>query len=101
MLFTLRKIGNSYGVIIPKGFIKEYSDGKGIELHFDMSPREQEMVRGAEPIETPDNAEEIIAEAETVEEVIAEDKKKVRTDRPDFYTTCNKHKGFKGRCGCK
>lgn len=102
MKFKVRSIGDSRGIIIPKGFIDTYIDEKGeIEMHFDMGPKAQEMTRNAVAIEPPENAEEIIATAQTVEEVIAEDNNLTPSDRPDFYALCKKHKGYKGRCGCK
>lgn len=94
MRFNLIKIGNSRGVLIPKGFIDHYADGDSIELDFAlMSSAHRKAVSGAEPIEPPENAAEIIANAEVV-------RVSRRAVKPFLRKTgCKKHHGSYS-CGC-
>lgn len=52
MKFKVRKVGNSYGIIIPKGFVSAFSEedemGKFIEMEFTMS--KEPLKPGEEPI---------------------------------------------------
>lgn len=76
MQFKLRKVGTSWGVLIPKGFVDKYRSGEFIELNFAvMSAGEQEAVAQAIPIETPKDFKP--EDAQTVEEVIKEDNQNI------------------------
>lgn len=105
MQFTLRKVGNSIGVIIPKAFVEQYRNGDFIELHFaGMSRSQQEAVAQAIPIDPPADFN-LERDSQTVEEVIVEDAAPKIPENPTVrqvfdFTLCKKHKGYKGSCHC-
>lgn len=70
----IRKVGNSYGVLIPKDIVARFSPGEDIELD----------------VITNDN-QEVLVPTETVK------------SNATFNTEmCSKHPGsYKGTCGCK
>lgn len=88
MKFKVRKVGNSYGIIIPKGFVDTYGGeddfGKFIEMEFsEMDPETREYTKGAGAIDPPEDFD--ITKTSTVEEVLAEDDNVVYTEEDNEW----------------
>jgi antitoxin component of MazEF toxin-antitoxin module len=86
MKMKLRKIGNSYGVILPNKMVKSFIDTGEIDLILAGSEVTHEITVG----ETP--------------EVITSEVEEFRIVRvkPFNFEKCKKHHGtYKGTCGCK
>lgn len=79
-------------MIIPKGFLDTFMGEDGtIEFEFS-TPESKTIILPSNP--DPAYQEHLqVAHERSV--------KKHVESRPDFYEVCNKHRGYKGRCGCK
>lgn len=79
MKLKLRKIGNSWGVIFPMSAIKDLVPSGVIEI---------EIKQYTEPkVTTP--------------AVPSTPKPIPKAPQNNYYAVCPKHKGYKGKCGCK
>lgn len=80
MIFDIRKIGNSRGIIIPKGFIDAFGEKDGtIEMEFvRMSPNAKKITSNSVPVEVTGISEsrkktvEVLSEDEESELVLRE-----------------------------
>jgi antitoxin component of MazEF toxin-antitoxin module len=107
MKLKLRKIGNSYGVILPKNVITSEVLEAG-EIVITLGGNRQNVITSGDKnrnVITLDKPNVITSEDNHPNVITLKDSttpKEQTYIRPPFsFEKCPKHSGFKGTCGCK